>query len=1201
MTDNITILLLLTSFFLQAIAAIIALRPARARRVRLAWGLIAAGLTFMLVRRCVVLVGMLIPSWSAVLRGPLSEGIGLLTSILMASGVMVAGAMFERMAETEEYGLRQREQLAAVAGENALLYRTVRASEERYRSLVENIPIGVYRNTPGPEGRCLVANAAFLKMLGFGSQEELDHVAVADLYANRADRQAFSDNLLIKTSVDGVELKLKKRDGSVMWGLVTARVVYEEGSSEAAYFDCSMQDITERKRIEAELERRLNETLLLNRVMAASSSALEPNAVLRIMCEELACAFNLPQAAVALLDSDRAHLTVVAEYRVEGRPSALGAVIPVADNRATQYVFDHQVPLAIHNAQTDPRQAVIHDLEKQRGVVSLLIVPVVIHAQVIGTLGLDSLEPRDFSAEEIELARNVAAAASQVLEKAQLYEAAQQELAERKRAERELERTNRDLSALNAITAVVSRSLDMTEVLNSTLDRALQVMHLNGGTRGGIFLVDESLGELHLLAVRGLPAEFIERETTVSVDKCLCGQVVATGETINATLLDTWRDRRGWVEPHGHLIVPLKSKGKVLGVMFLYLPADHQPDDADMRLLAAIGSQIGVGIENARLYESMWAQAHDLELLYEVGQRFSSSLDPEEVLSRVAGRCAQVFEADTCLVHLLSEDTLDTRDSREAVARQQLILHASSYRNQSERADVEQHLLAGFVWVGEGVMGRVASTGKAMLSDRANLTVVNQPERLDYWQSRHWLLTPLRAQDRVLGVLTLIARHRPFSPHDLTVAQEIANQAAAALTNARLYREARRRLQEVSLIQNMALAGAIGRPFDEIVAEATERLCQLWDSHHLGFLFPDENGALKAHTSYVGLSPDLQRTLRVQPGQGLTGRVFKTGKPIVVPDVRQNSQYLRTASETLCEMDAPLMVGERVIGVINVESVRHNAFQDDDLRLLSALAGQLAIILDNVQAHRDLAVHAQQLQEAYNELAEAEKLKDQLIQNISHELRTPLTFLKGYSELMLEEAFGEIPPAFHDPLRIVRQKTDTVVRLIERIISLQAMNPQSLELGPLDVANLVDEAVDRWKPQMLQAGLEASLDVVPDLPPVVGDRKRLAEALDNLLSNLVKFSPRGGQATIRLRAQHELIHAEISDTGIGIPPDKLGKVFNRFYQVDGTSRRRFGGAGVGLALVRKIVEAHGGRVWAESPGLGQGSTFHLVLPAAPMV
>jgi PAS domain S-box-containing protein len=1198
MSDTTSILLIVISLVLQALAAIMALWLAWARRDRLAWRLIAVGLTLMLARQCVTLIGALFPSLSDPMRGSLVEGIVLVTSVLMLGGVTVAVVMFQRMAETENYNLRQREQLAAVASENARLYRTVRASEERYRTLVENIPIGVYRTTPGPQGQFLLANSTFLKMFGFDSEKELEQVAVADLYADPADRQAFSEMLLERGSVQGVELKLKNKEGT-LWGLVTARVSHEGSSGEVSYFDCSIQDITERKQIEAELERRLSETLLLNRVMAAASSALEPDAVLRIMCEELAHAFNLPQAAFALLDADRAHLTVVAEYRAEGRPSALGVVIPITDNEATQYVLERRAPLAIHDAQTDPRQAVIHDLEKQRGVVSLLIVPVTTRDQVLGTLGLDSVEPREFSAAEIELARNVASAASQVLEKAQLYEAAQQELTERKRAERELQRSNRDLSVLNAITAAVSRSLDMTEVLNDTLDKTLEVMQLNGEARGGIFLVNERVGELHLAAVRGLPAEFIERETTVSLDKCLCGWVAETGEVVNATLGNTWLDPRGWVEPHGHLLVPLRSKGKVLGVMFLYLPAGHQADEADMRLLTAIGSQIGVGIENARLYENMEAQARDLELLYEVGQKFSSSLDPEEVLSRVAGRCAQVFEADTCLVHLIGDGASSAPDKLASMG-QRLILHASFYRSPPERAAVEQHLLANPVRVGEGIIGQAAATGEAVLSTWVDLTQLNQPESVDYWQSHHWLLTPLRAQDRVTGVLTLIARRR-FNAHDLTVAQEIANQAAAALANARLYREVNRRLEQVSLIQSMALAGAIGKPFDEIVAEATERLRQLWDSHNLGFLFPDETGALKVHPSYFGAPPDVKLNARFLPGQGITGAVFQSGQPIIVPDVRQDPRFIEGPPESRSEMAAPLLVGDRVIGVINVESPRLDAFQDDDLRLLSALAGQLAIILDNVEAHRDLADRAQQLQDAYNELAEAEKLKDQLIQNISHELRTPLTFLKGYSELMLEEAFGEIPPSFHDPLRIVRQKTDTVVRLIERIISLQAMSPQALDLEPLNLADLVDEAVDRWKPQMQRMGIRTRLDVLPDLPPVVGDRKRLAEALDNLLCNVVKFSPRGGQATIRLRAQHELVHAEIADTGIGIPPDKLSKVFNRFYQVDGTSRRRFGGAGVGLALVRKIIEAHGGRVWAESPGLGQGSTFHLMLPISPVV
>jgi PAS domain S-box-containing protein len=210
-----------------------------------------------------------------------------------------------------------------------------------------------------------------------------------------------------------------------------------------------IRDITERKRVEEQLQHQLRETLLLNRVIAAVTSALEPITVLQTICEELARAMDLPQAAVALLDDERAHLTVVAEYFKAGRPPALGAVIPVAGNQATQYVLQNRVPLVLNNAQTDPRQAVIHDLERQRGTVSLLIVPLVSRGQVVGTLGLDATERREFSTEEIALAQNVAAAAGQALENARLYTAAQQELAERKRAEAELQKAKEAAEAAN--------------------------------------------------------------------------------------------------------------------------------------------------------------------------------------------------------------------------------------------------------------------------------------------------------------------------------------------------------------------------------------------------------------------------------------------------------------------------------------------------------------------------------------------------------------------------------------------------------------------------------------------------------------------------------------------------------------------------------------------------------------------------------
>jgi signal transduction histidine kinase len=339
-----------------------------------------------------------------------------------------------------------------------------------------------------------------------------------------------------------------------------------------------------------------------------------------------------------------------------------------------------------------------------------------------------------------------------------------------------------------------------------------------------------------------------------------------------------------------------------------------------------------------------------------------------------------------------------------------------------------------------------------------------------------------------------------------------------------------------------------------------------------------------------------QRAKQFQPGEGIIGQVFQTGRPVVIPDVRKDPQGIGRGWGMRSEMAAPLLIGNRVIGVIHVESVRRNAFATDDIRLLSTLALQLAIILDSAQAHRDLADHARQLKDAYTKLADIEQSKDQLVQNLSHELRTPMTFLKGYVELVLEEAFGPVPSALHEPLQIVSQKTDAVVSLVERLINLQTLRSETLEAEPLALANLIAEVADRWKLTAQRAGVEIKLDMVPGLPLVAANRRQMVEALENLLSNAIKFSPDGGLVTIRLLAERESVHVEIADTGIGIPPDKLSKVFGPFYQVDGTTKRHFSGIGVGLALVRQIIEAHGGRVWAESKGLGQGSTFHIALP-----
>jgi len=231
-------------------------------------------------------------------------------------------------------------------------------------------------------------------------------------------------------------------------------------------------------------------------------------------------------------------------------------------------------------------------------------------------------------------------------------------------------------------------------------------------------------------------------------------------------------------------------------------------------------------------------------------------------------------------------------------------------------------------------------------------------------------------------------------------------------------------------------------------------------------------------------------------------------------------------------------------------------------------------------------------------LQEIDQLKDELVQNVSHELRTPLTFIKGYVELLLESDMGPLTTGQRDALRIVADKTNALSRLVSDIIYLQQIERESLQLSRQDMCQMSRLALQSCEIAAMNAGISLQLDAPDELRPILVDRDRINQVFDNLLGNAIKFSPNGSTITIHVEAWQDMVQLTVADTGAGIPADKLEKVFDRFYQVDGSATRRFGGAGLGLAIVRRIVEAHGGRIWVESE-LGQGSSFKFTLPTEP--
>jgi len=252
------------------------------------------------------------------------------------------------------------------------------------------------------------------------------------------------------------------------------------------------------------------------------------------------------------------------------------------------------------------------------------------------------------------------------------------------------------------------------------------------------------------------------------------------------------------------------------------------------------------------------------------------------------------------------------------------------------------------------------------------------------------------------------------------------------------------------------------------------------------------------------------------------------------------------------------------------------------------------------ESYRELSEKNRQLEESFAKLKELDRLKSNFLATMSHELRTPLTSVIGYSEMMLEGLGGPLTAEQREYLSIIMEKGENLLQLITSILDISKIEAGRvrLVLSEVEVGQLLKDAVATILPLARKKGLKVSCEPAPALR-LTGDREKLRQCLINLASNAVKFTPAGGTLTVYSEVlPGERVALRVTDTGIGIADEHLDRIFDVFYQVDGSSTREYGGAGLGLAIVKSFAEAHGGQITASSRP-GAGSTFSLVLPLRP--
>jgi signal transduction histidine kinase/CheY-like chemotaxis protein len=385
---------------------------------------------------------------------------------------------------------------------------------------------------------------------------------------------------------------------------------------------------------------------------------------------------------------------------------------------------------------------------------------------------------------------------------------------------------------------------------------------------------------------------------------------------------------------------------------------------------------------------------------------------------------------------------------------------------------------------------------------------------------------------------------------------------------------------------------------------------------------------------------------KVNVGEGLAGWIVENKKSVLIKNWETEKSEIKEKAILLGKPSAsyigvPLIYKNRVLGLITVQSYTPNAFNGDQLNIMNTFAYQIAIAIENANLYHELETINRKLIESYNQLQdttkeieeyknqlelkvkqrtaqleeanlqlqmqsikikETDRLKSAFLANMSHELRTPLNSIIGFSKVILSGIDGEVNEKQKFDLNLIHEAGQHLLRLINEILDLSKIESGKMELNKeiIDISPVFDEVIATLKILLKDKPIELRKELEENLPPIFADRIRVKQIILNLGSNAIKFTDSGSITLTANKSSENEIMFTVRDTGIGIKPEDVPKVFEEFRQLDNSTSRRAGGTGLGMTISKRFVEMHNGKIWIESE-LGKGTTVFFTIPIRPVV
>ena len=931
---------------------------------------------------------------------------------------------------------------------------------------------------------------------------------------------------------------------------------------------------------------------------AISTSPTDTQPVFNAILEKAALLCNSSLGMLGLYDGEKFQFVAMraGNEAVEKWAIERGPFEPNPDGSLRKALLDGQ-PLITKDLRESAgyrdRRPMHTRLVEQAGIRTHIFVPMLKDDNPVGGISLYRSEVRLFTDEEIDLLRTFASQAVIAIENVRLF--------------KELEARNAELSELLEQQTVTSEIL---RIISRSPTNAQPVF--DAIVKSGVRLFDGMVILLHLargdhtelvastspLQPGGLP---LTDERSPAARTIFRGEVVQINNIFAEDVPDRLRQRAQQGGFRSLLSAPLLREGKGIGALQVSSPKLGPFTDKQISLLKTFADQAVIAIENVRLFKEL--EARNLELTDALEQQ-TATAQILNVISSSPTDLKPVFDTILENATRLSEAQMATLG----------LYDAEKYEYVAERggsAGLQERLFRGpFVPLpGSNLWKALNSQAPLLIEDVTKTPQVSGAlGALRDSGAKTTLAVPMLKQGLPIGTLTIYRLEvRPFDQKQIDLLTVFASQAVIAIENVRLFKELQTRNAEVTeaLEQQTAISEVLRvmsdsptdvKPVLDTVLVRAARICEANDVD----VWLLEAGVLK-YVAGMGQIADIRLgdTRPLDRGMAI-GRAVIDGEPVHIEDVtapearrefplgyEYNKRYgARTG------FAVPLMREGRALGGILLRRSQVQPFTEKQINLLKTFADQAAIAIENVRLFNEI-------QDTSRQLEIANQHKSEFLANMSHELRTPLNAVIGFSEVLQQGMVGELNEKQTEYINYIHTSGSHLLSLINDILDLSKVEAgrMELDLTHFSVPMAIENALTLIKERATRHGLTLESALDPAVAEIDADERKFKQILLNLLSNAVKFTPDGGRITVATRELNGTVEVSVNDTGIGIAPEDFEAVFEEFRQVGQDAERSAQGTGLGLALTKKFIELHGGRIWLTST-VGKGSTFTFTLPVS---